>query len=95
MQPAPKEDVSAFELGQIVITATALEILASAAVMDAIDRHASGDWGDLPEEDVRSNERALQVGGRLFSAYDSGGTRFWIITEADRSATTILLPEDY
>lgn len=96
MQPATKEAALPFELGQIVITANALAALSSVAVMDGIDRHAAGDWGDVPDEDARSNERALRSGGRLFSAYDSAeGTRYWIITEADRSTTTILLPEDY
>jgi hypothetical protein len=96
MQPLVDDRAPLFELGQIVITDNALQALSSAAVMESIDRHAAGDWGELPPEDSRANERALEGGGRLFSAYDlAEGTRVWIITEADRSVTTILLPEDY
>jgi hypothetical protein len=58
--------------------------------------HQSGDWGDVPEEARQENELALQQGFRLLSAYSSTeGVKFWIITEADRSSTTVLLPEDY
>ncbi len=59
-------------------------------------RHAAGDWGDVDEHDRRENEQSLDHGFRLFSVYHAAdGTKFWIITEADRSATTVLLPEDY
>ena len=59
-------------------------------------RHHSGDWGDLGEEDIAENELSLEKGFRLLSAYQlNTGVRIWIITEADRSATTILLPEEY
>jgi len=62
--------------------------------MNAFQRHLQCDWGDVT--DKRANVQALQTGGRLLSAYHSSeGQEFWIITEADRSATTILLPEDY
>lgn len=85
-----------FSLGRMVITQTALAVLATEDVPRALARHAQGDWGDLCEEDRQENERALLRGGRLFSAYhDANGVKFYIITEADRSATTILLPEDY
>jgi len=61
-----------------------------------IQRHQAGDWGDLDTHDRQENERALQHGGRLFSQYHSNaGVKFWIITEADRSSTCVLLPEDY
>ena len=61
-----------------------------------IDRHAAGDWGDLDDQDQGVNARALEQGGRLFSAYNtSSGIRLYVITEADRSCTTALLPEDY
>lgn len=96
MQPLADDQAPLFELGQIVITDNALQALSTAAVMESIDRHAAGDWGELPPEDTCANNRALEGRGRLFSAYDSAeGTRFWVITEADRSVTTILLPEDY
>ena len=61
-----------------------------------IARHAAGDWGDLDSHDRGENDRALKHGGRLFSAYTtSSGLKVWVITEADRSCTTALLPEDY
>jgi hypothetical protein len=63
--------------------------------MTALRRHACGDWGDLCPEDTLANEEALRDGDRLLSAYGQGELRFWIITEADRSVTTVLLPEDY
>ena len=84
-----------FTLGQIVITANASLRLKTEAVLTSLHRHASGDWGDLCPEDTLSNNTALEKGGRLFSAYGQGKDRFWIITEADRSVTTLLLPEDY
>jgi len=85
-----------FPLGQVVITRNALDTLLSRDVRRALARHASGDWGDLCEEDHQQNEVCLSAGCRLFSAYQTAdGTKFWIITEADRSVTTVLLPEDY
>ena len=88
---------SRFPLGQLVITPGALERLSAKEIQLALNRHATGDWGELPEEDVQENERALTHGARLFSAYRSedGKTRFYVITEADRSVTTVLLPEEY
>jgi len=65
-------------------------------VVKALCRHATGNWGVLCEEDVRENELSLEKGFRLFSAYHAeDGTKFYVITEADRSVTTVLLPEDY
>ena len=64
-------------------------------MQQGLSRHASGDWGDLPPEDIELNEFGLKHGERLFSAYKQGETRFWIITERDRSVTTVLLPLDY
>ena len=85
-----------FPLGQIVITPAALEAIPATEVSAAVKRHACGDWGELDEHDWGENELSLREGFRLLSAYRStAGTKFWIITEADRSATTILLPEDY
>jgi hypothetical protein len=62
---------------------------------DLLRRHVRGDWGDLDLADKAANETALKHGGRILSAYDTQGGRLWIITEADRSVTTILLPEEY
>lgn len=85
-----------FSLGQTVITPGAMERLDQADIPRALLRHASGDWGALSEEDRRENELSVAQGFRVLSAYrDSHGTKFWIITEADRSVTTILLPEEY
>ena len=85
-----------FPLGQTVITRTAMDTLTQEDVMKALARHAAGDWGDVCEEDFRENEQSLDQGFRLFSVYHAkDGTKFYIITEADRSATTVLLPEDY
>jgi hypothetical protein len=88
---------SRFPLGQLAITHGALEKLSAKEIQLALNRHATGDWGELPEEDVRENQRALAHGSQLFSAYrsDDGGTRFYVITEANRSVTTVLLPEEY
>jgi hypothetical protein len=84
-----------FPLGQVVMTANAHDTLHPLAVADALRRHAAGDWGTVGRNDQAANEDALTHGGRLLSVYGTGDTRFWIITEADRSVTTVLLPEDY
>lgn len=84
-----------FPLGQLVTTSNASLRLATEEVLTALRRHASGDWGDLCPEDKLANDTALQHGGRLFSAYGQGENRFWVITEADRLATTVLMPDDY
>ena len=85
-----------FQPGMLVATPGALRSLHQEEVVAALRRHLTGDWGELDEHDRRVNEHALLHGGRLFSAYgDRHAKRFWIITEADRSATTILLPDEY
>jgi hypothetical protein len=87
---------SAFPLGQTVITRNALNTLNPQDVCRALTRHAQGDWGNCCPQDSEANNEALKEGSRLLSVYrDRNGEKFWIITEADRSATTILLPEDY
>jgi hypothetical protein len=88
-------DTILFPLGETVITGNASVRLTTEEVLAGLQRHASGDWGDLCPEDVYANFEAIQSGGRLFSAYGTGRHRFWIITESDRSATTVLLPDDY
>ncbi len=85
-----------FALGRTVMTRNAMDTLAAEDVLTAMQRHAAGDWGECCAEDREENELALKEGFRLFSVYrDQAGVKFWIITEADRSATTVLLPEDY
>jgi len=85
-----------FASGQLVITTNAHAQLSETDVQQAVGRHLAGDWGDCSPEDREANDLALLDGSRLFSVYHTeDGRKFWIITEADRSATTVLLPEDY
>jgi len=85
-----------FRLGHIVTTPNALTQLSEEDILCGIQRHQAGDWGDLDSEDKAANDLALVNHTRILSAYRAeNGTKFWIITEHDRSATCILLPEDY
>ena len=85
-----------FPLGRLVATTNAHNALTRDDITAALERHASGDWGDVGQQDWQENELSLRQGFRLFSVYHAAdGTKFWIITEADRSATTVLLPGDY
>ena|SRR5258708_715243 len=88
-----------FPLGQIVATPGALAALGKAGQtpLEFLERHARGDWGELDEEDRKENQLSLNRGFRLLSSYrtSSGDTKVWVITEADRSVTTLLLPEEY
>ena len=87
-----------FALGQTFITPGAEEALniAGETAIQFLRRHISGDWGELSEDDVHENELSLKEGFRLLSAYRTAkGQKIWIITEADRSSTTILLPSEY
>jgi hypothetical protein len=88
--------IAKFRLGRIVATPAVLESLSQDDILEAIRRHQAGDWGEASEQSRITNELAVESGIRLFSVYRSGrGTTFWVITEADRSSTTILLPSDY
>ena len=90
--------MTSFDLGRIVATPGALEALEISGETPAtfLRRHIAGDWGDLDEHDRAENELSVKEGFRLLSAYRlRDGTRIWIITEADRSSTTILLPSEY
>jgi len=83
-------------MGRLVGTPNALESIPNLEMFTALQRHVTGDWGDLDEHDREENEFSLTRGLRLLSVYHStNGVKFWIITEADRSSTTVLLPEDY
>jgi hypothetical protein len=84
-------------LGKVVATPGALILLTEAreGPFAYLARHATGDWGDLCAFDRRQNEIALRDGYRVLSSYEAPAGRVWIITEADRSVTTILLPEEY
>ena len=90
-------DFPKFALGATVATPGALDLLDHAGVnaSDYLTRHRHGDFGSICAEDARSNLDAITHGLRVFSAYDIGKTRLWIITEADRSVTTLLLPSEY
>jgi len=93
---APASPKAKLRLGRIVMTHSAMNCLSEEDIFRAIQRHQAGDRGDVPEEDRSANDQALVLNTRILSAYRTPhGITFWLITEADRSATTILLPEDY
>ena len=90
-----------FELGRVVATAGAAEVL-GAGVPDwrlnaagYVARHLRGDWGDVQPQDARENRHSVKHGFRILSSYEVAGERLWIITEADRSSTCILRPDEY
>jgi hypothetical protein len=88
--------IAKFKIGKIVSTPNALDRLTREDILLAIGRHQAGDWGDVDEHDRAANELALVEGTRLWSVYHAGnGIKFWLITEGNRSHTTVLLPEDY
>lgn len=85
-----------FDLGQVVMTAGVHGTIPHGDIMKYISRHHRCDWGDLSEHDMEMNEDALRNGHRLHSSYAlSNGGSVWVITEADRSVTTVLLPDEY
>lgn len=98
MQKADPPGSISFNLGQIVATPGALNALATVNMMPEtlLRRHQQGDWGDVSAPDAESNELALRQGSRLLSSYRlSSAVKVWVITEADRSVTTLLLPSEY
>jgi hypothetical protein len=85
-------------LGRIEATPGAIDLIRSAdedLLPALLERHRTGDWGDVPEEDARENEFAVRHGLRVLSSYRVAGVRLWVMTEADRSATTLLLLSEY
>ncbi|HHH9209331.1 TPA: class I SAM-dependent methyltransferase, partial [Pseudomonas aeruginosa] len=99
-QPEPTPEPLLFNPGQVVMTAAVSHLVEIGQLNPAplLNRHLAGDWGTLDQEDWNTNQRALKFGDRLLSSYDidaGGESRLWIITEADRSSTTLLLPSDY
>jgi hypothetical protein len=85
-----------FPFGHVLATSNVVATVSSQDIADALDRHGRCDWGDLCNSDRQLNDDSVDFGNRLLSAYkDSNGVTFWIITEADRSSTTVLLPQDY
>ena len=96
MQKSRFEMRSMIPLWEMVITQGAMAELTPADVLKAFSRHARGDWGDLCDEDKQENEFSLQHGYRLLSRYHAdNGTTFYVITEHDRSITTVLLTTEY
>lgn len=104
MTTSAKTASKSFPLGQIVATRGALDAVPRPRLLDCLSRHARGDWGNVCDEDAAMNDEALVEGSRLLSAYPinpalpckgHGDNCLWIITEADRSATTFLLPDEY
>ena len=96
MNPDIPPSGTKFPLGRTVATRGALAELAADDLLSALCRHSTGDWGDVCTEDWAENEFSLKKGYRLFSVYrSSSGVKFYVITESDRSATTILLPHEY
>jgi hypothetical protein len=90
--------MSLFDTGTLVATPGALEVLdrASQSPGELVTKHVRGEWGDLDADDQKQNRTALREGGRIMSSYKTRlGDVVWVITEADRSSTCILLPEDY
>lgn len=85
-----------FKLGKVVVTRGVLDNHSEVFQVECLNRHAQCDWGNVPEEDALENENALKHGNRILSSYkDTKGEELWIITEWDRSATTLLLPSEY
>ena len=85
-----------FQFGRVVATPGALNLAEQGTDLRGyLSRHLAGDWGDLCQEDIQENDFSLGNGYRILSAYKTRAGRLWIITEADRSATTLLLPEEY
>ena len=96
MRKVPTFSGSKFPLGLVVATPGAYVALTPLDIKRGIFFHSQRDWGEVSEEDRAANDRAVENGERILSAYVAeNGTRFWVITEADRSATTVLLPEEY
>lgn len=85
-----------FPLGRVIITRRASTAIPREDVMAALERFARGDWGEVDRHDAAENEQALQDGGRLLAVfYSSRGVSFWFISEADRSVTSVILPDEY
>jgi hypothetical protein len=96
-RPPEPRPVQCFTLGQCYATAGVVQILQGAELdpMTLVQRHHGGDWGDLCSEDVLANESAIREGHRILSAYTVAGKKVYVITEANRSVTTVLLASEY
>tara|TARA_R110001599_G_scaffold168323_2_gene358172 strand:+ start:968 stop:1237 length:270 start_codon:yes stop_codon:yes gene_type:complete len=89
--------VALFKSGSVVATPGALQFCEAQKInpLSLLERHIAGDWGDLDAADAAANFRAVQTDLRIFSSYKIGGGKVWVITEADRSSTCMLLPDEY
>ena len=95
--PTERPRTARLPLGHVVATPGALALAREHGldVVALLHRHRAGDWGDVSEHDAQANDRSVQNGTRVLSAYQTRGGKLWVLTEADRSATTVLLPSDY
>ena len=94
--PNSEKEIIRVDLGKVVITPRAVSRLFNDDVIFSLGRHLAGDWGEVSSQDWDDNNESLRLGRGIRSSYtDRHMTRFWIITEADRSRTSILLPEEY
>ena len=89
------ETQSKLPLGSIVITDDISRHLSTDEIHSGLESHAKSDWGYVPEDIAESNDKAIKGGHRIISAYGKGERKFWIITEADRTKTTVLFPIQY
>ena len=95
MRRAATKPAADFLLGRVGATPGVLDAVSMEELRSLLRRHAAGDWGDCGAEDAERNDLALANGARLLSVYETPGGKVWLITEADRSATTALLPSEY
>lgn len=84
-----------FALGRLLVTPRVRDFLSQGESIEIIRRHSKGDWGDLSEEDKKENDLSVKEGFRILSSYSIREKTIWVITEADRSATTLLFPDEY
>jgi hypothetical protein len=97
-ETTPQSSKPLFPLGRMVATPGALDVLTTAGhtPFEFLRRHQCGDWGDCDKADARENNLSVKQGYRVFSVYHTrNGEKLWVITEADRSSTTVLLPDEY
>jgi hypothetical protein len=84
-----------FQPGTIVTTLGAIQVATHGQIAAILHRHLRGDWGEVDKDDAAANERALKHDERVMSVYDVNGEKLWVLTEADRSVTTVLTPSEY
>lgn len=84
-----------FQLGTIVATLGATQVASMEQITAILKRHLAGDWGDVDPGDAKANEAALKWGDRILSSYQVNGEKLWVISEGDRSSTTVLTPSEY